>query len=81
MIRRYPRLRVYAYEYAYFIFPGKDGNASMPDQVKSTEEDNDDGDDNVYLCSRNNQHNAQVCTTPLFIYAGSYMFRYYCRNM
>jgi hypothetical protein len=25
--------------------------------------------------SRNNQHNAQICTTALFIYAGSYMFR------
>jgi hypothetical protein len=24
--------------------------------------------------SRNNQHNAQMCTTALFIYAGFYMF-------
>jgi hypothetical protein len=25
--------------------------------------------------STNNQYNAQICTTALFIYAGSYMFR------
>jgi hypothetical protein len=25
--------------------------------------------------SRNNQHYAKICTTALFIYAGSYMFR------
>jgi hypothetical protein len=27
--------------------------------------------------SRNNQHNAQTCTTVLFVYAVSYMFRQY----
>jgi hypothetical protein len=25
--------------------------------------------------SRNNQHNAQICNTALFIYVSSYMFR------
>jgi hypothetical protein len=28
----------------------------------------------IITLSRNNQHNAQICTTALFIYAGSYMF-------
>jgi hypothetical protein len=27
--------------------------------------------------SRSHQYNAQICTTTLFIYAGSYMFRHY----
>jgi hypothetical protein len=27
------------------------------------------------IIRRNNQHNSQICTTALFIYAGSYMFR------
>jgi hypothetical protein len=30
---------------------------------------------NITGCIRNTQHNAQICTTALFIYAGSYMFR------
>jgi hypothetical protein len=28
-------------------------------------------------CCRNNQHNAQICTTALFIHAVFYMFRQY----
>jgi hypothetical protein len=32
--------------------------------------------EHVYVSSsRNNQHNAQICTTALFMYVGSYMFR------
>jgi hypothetical protein len=30
---------------------------------------------NTHIHTRNNIHNTQICTTALFIYSGSYMFR------